>query len=84
MREVGCGRRCERLSLKEEGRVGELVSDLDLDPYPDSDPWKILVDLDPANDPDFSAILLKRQGGPLQMLGMESDSTLNYCRSFWI
>ena len=84
MREVGCGRRCERLSVKEEGRVGELVSDLDLDPYPDSDPWKLLVDPDPANDPDLSAILLKRQGGPLQKLGMESDSTLYYCRSFWI
>ena len=40
MRELGGGRRVERLSVKEKGRGGgsELSSYLDLDP----DPWKIL------------------------------------------
>ena len=57
MRELGWGRRGERLSVKEEGRGGgsELGSDLDLDL--DLDPWKILWirirqnDADPL-DPD--------------------------------
>ena len=59
MRELGWGRRGERLSMKKEGKCcgSELGSDLDLGPDPDPDPWKILWiqiwqnDADPL-DPD--------------------------------
>ena len=52
MRELGSGRRGERLSVKEEGRGGgsELGSDLVLDLDPD--PWKILWIQTRQNDAD--------------------------------